>query len=69
MTKRTQPPDRADTIALHYTGDDAGEPHLSGVPARDLTEHDLSRLAFVRDADPAAVRAELIASGFYTEED
>lgn len=39
---------RSDKIALHYTGSDAGEPAISGVPARDLTENDIDRLLYVR---------------------
>lgn len=31
-------------IALFYTGNEAGEPHVSGVPARDLTENDIAWL-------------------------
>lgn len=38
-------------IALHYTGTDAGEPAISGVPARDLTEHDVARLVYVDHGD------------------
>lgn len=33
--------------ALHYTGDASGQPHLSGIPSRDLTPADVSRLAHV----------------------
>lgn len=36
---------RSDTIVLRYVGD--GRP-ISGVPARDLSEHDLARLAHRR---------------------
>ncbi len=35
---------RSARIALIYTGTDAGDPHLSGIPARDLTENDLAHL-------------------------
>lgn len=42
---------RSDRIALHYTGSDAGEPAISGVPARDLTENDIARLVFVDHGD------------------
>lgn len=38
---------RSDKVALYYTGNEAGEPSLSGVPARDLTENDLARLVYV----------------------
>jgi hypothetical protein len=42
---------RSDKIALHYTGNDAGEPAISGVPARDLTENDIDRLLVVEHGD------------------
>lgn len=35
---------RSDKVALYYTGDASGNPSLSGVPARDLTENDVHRL-------------------------
>jgi hypothetical protein len=38
---------RSDKVALHYTGNDAGEPAISGVPARDLTHNDVARLVFI----------------------
>lgn len=65
---------------LRFTG---GERHIPGVPARDLDDADLARLAYVRlvtasraagepDPDPrtvdtAPVRAELLGSGLYEE--
>ncbi len=42
---------RSTAIALHYTGSDAGEPAISGVPARDLTENDIARLVYVEHGD------------------
>jgi len=42
---------RSDRIALHYTGNDAGEPAISGVPARDLTENDIARLLTIEHGD------------------
>lgn len=42
---------RRDRIALHYTGNDAGEPAISGVPARDLTENDVARLVYVQHGE------------------
>jgi hypothetical protein len=42
---------RSDRIALHYTGSEAGEPAISGVPARDLTENDVDRLVFVEHGE------------------
>ncbi len=42
---------RSDRIALHYTGSDAGEPAISGIPARDLTENDLARLVSIDHGD------------------
>jgi hypothetical protein len=46
---------------LAYLGDDGGEPHIDGVPARDLTAADLGRLS----TDPAALADVLIKSGIY----
>lgn len=43
--------ERSDRVALHYTGTDAGEPAISGVPARDLTENDIARILYVRHGD------------------
>lgn len=34
----------SDKVALYYTGDESGEPHIVNVPARDLTENDMARL-------------------------
>lgn len=48
---------RSDRIALHYTGSDAGEPAISGVPARDLTENDVARLVFVDHGDLSGAAA------------
>ena len=56
---------RSDRIVLAYGGDESGNPHLSGVPARDLSEHDVCRLASTSEREPEAVLAELIASGLY----
>jgi len=53
---------RSERTVLVFAG---AERHVSGVPARDLTEHDVCRLAFIREAEPAAVVADLIASGLY----
>lgn len=39
-----------DPVALYYTGDATGEPHIHGVPARDLTRSDVARLAYVEAA-------------------
>lgn len=65
---------------LRFVG---SERHITGVPARDLDDADLNRLAYVRavtatreagqpDPDPrtvdaAPVRAELLGSGLYEE--
>lgn len=38
---------RSDKVAMFYTGNDAGEPAIGGVPARDLTENDVARLVYV----------------------
>lgn len=74
MPKKSLDP-RSDAIALHYRGDEAGEPNIPGVPARDLTENDLCRLVFVRSGHTAddkgfgeavtALMAELSASDIY----
>lgn len=37
----------SDKVALFYTGNDEGEPHVSGVPARDLTDEDIARLVYI----------------------
>lgn len=42
---------RSDKVALHYTGSDAGEPNISGVPARDLTENDIARQVYIHHGD------------------
>lgn len=65
MSSKTTPAwdARSERVVLLYRGD--SDAHLSGVPARDLTEHDLCRLAFVREVEPAAVVADLIAAGLY----
>jgi hypothetical protein len=42
---------RSDSIALHYTGNEAGEPAISGVPARDLTQNDVARLVLIEHGD------------------
>lgn len=34
-------------VALYYTGNASGEPHIHGIPARDLTRADVARLAYV----------------------
>jgi hypothetical protein len=34
-------------VVLAYTGDESGSPWIPGVPAADLTDHDLARLVFV----------------------
>ncbi len=53
----------SERVVLIHGGSE--EAHISGVPGRDLTEHDVCRLAFIREAEPAAVVADLIASGLY----
>lgn len=42
----------SDKVALYYTGNDAGEPSLVNVPARDLTESDMARLESIEGSDP-----------------
>lgn len=53
---------------LRWVGD--GQHMIPGVPARDLMEQDIARLAREREAsktlgDPASVATDLIASGLY----
>ena len=57
MSKSNQTFDpRSETVVLEYQGkdadDDAGEPgwqpHLGGIPSRDLTEADICRLVYTR---------------------
>lgn len=43
----SEPQPASEPVALYYTGDASGEPHINGIPARDLTAHDLDRLALV----------------------
>ncbi len=49
---------RSDKVALYYTGTDAGEPSISGVPARDLTENDVARLVYVEHGDMSGAAHE-----------
>lgn len=47
---------RWDAVVLHYTGNEAGEPSVDGVPARDLSANDLQRIVYGRlraNHDPA----------------
>lgn len=62
---------------LTYTGGPDGYPAVRGVPARDLTDHDLARAAWeaadprpatqndVPEAAITALRDRLIATGLY----
>ena len=52
--------------ALHYTGDASGQPHISGVPSRDLSADDLHRLASRFGLKPASLVA-LLTRGPFTE--
>lgn len=54
---------RSDRIVLHYTGDESGQPYISGVPARDLTENDVARLLFVEHGDELHGAAQSAAVG------
>lgn len=42
---------RSAKVALYYTGTDAGEPSISGVPARDLSENDVARLVYIEHGE------------------
>ena len=70
---------RSAVTTLTYTGDSSGFPHIGGIPARDLSDSDLARIAWARLGDDrpdaplhvpadtvAALAAELVASGIYT---
>ena len=52
-------------VVAHYTGSDAGEPFITGIPARDLSENDISRLAEIAGQDPKDYLAALLKSGVY----
>lgn len=39
---------RSDRIVLRYLGSPGGVPALVGIPARDLTEHDVARLVYAK---------------------
>jgi hypothetical protein len=41
----SKPAVRALSPALHYLGDPSGQPHVSGIPSRDLAPDDVSRVA------------------------
>ncbi len=52
-------------VILRYTGSDAGEPHIGGIPARDLTEHDVAHLLTrVGRTDADAFIAELLSGPY-----
>jgi len=53
-----------DKVALFYTGDAEGNPFVSGVPARDLTEADLVHLATRRGTTPTKLADELLAGPY-----
>lgn len=52
--------------ALHYTGDASGQPHLSGIPSRDLSADDVRRLAHTHGLSVPAFVA-LARRGPFTE--
>ncbi len=52
---------------LRYTGDEEGVPFVMGVPARDLTDDDLSALVGSLGNDRGAVKRALVKSGMYAE--
>ncbi len=55
------------TTVLRYTGDEEGAPYVMGVPARDLTDDDLSALVGSLGNDRGAVKRALVKSGMYAE--
>lgn len=52
---------------LTYTGDASGEPHIDGIPARDLSHAELIRLAGSRDLDEF-IRS-LLQTGVYASDE
>ncbi len=56
------------TTVLRYTGDDEGVPFVMGVPARNLTDDDLSALVGGSlGNDRGAIKRNLVKSGMYAE--
>ncbi len=55
------------TTVLRYTGDEEGVPFVMGVPARDLTDDDLTALVGSLGNDRGAVKRALVKSGIYAE--
>jgi hypothetical protein len=54
------------TTVLRYTGDDEGVPFVMGVPARNLTDDDLTALVGGRHgANRGAVKRTLTKTGIY----
>lgn len=54
------------TTVLRYTGNEEGVPFVMGVPARNLTDDDLTALVGDRHgADRGAVKRNLVKSGIY----
>lgn len=53
-------------LSLTYTGSDAGEPYLSGIPARDLSESDLVWLAARANTTTDALVDELLRGPYRT---
>lgn len=51
---------------LTYLGDDSGQPHLSGIPSRDLSADDVRRLASLHGHSVPAFVA-LACRGPFTE--
>ena len=58
----SEPQPASEPVALYYTGDASGEPNIHGIPARDLTEADIERLAFVESQrDGKEIKADKIS--------
>lgn len=55
---------RSPRIVLTYTGNDAGDLYLSGIPARDLSENDLAALAVRADTSTDALIDELLTGPY-----
>lgn len=52
--------------ALHYTGDESGQPHISGVPSTDLSADEVARLAHTHGMTVAAFVAMATSGPFKT---
>lgn len=63
----SKPAVRALSPALHYTGDASGQPHISGIPSRDLSPDDVDRVAKRLGLSVAAFVAVATGGGVFSE--